>query len=217
MRVLGVRISVQGVPPPPGALVVSNHLSYLDIPALGSVVPMVFVAKAELASWPFWGFAASLGGTIFVDRATGRDVLRVRTEMRAARARGDSVIVFPEATSTGGETILPLKSALLADAAADGTPVHWLTVSYRTPTGSPPARDSVCWWGDTGFVPHVAGLFALRRVYCTVRFGEAPVSSRDRKGMAVELRRKMLRHFARVGDCGSRDPAGEWRHFSLST
>ena len=195
MHAIGVRVSVEGTPPPAGVLLVSNHLSYLDIPVLGSVIPMVFVAKAELRRWPFWGFAASVGGTIFVNRATKRDVLRVRREMGEALERGDSVIVFPEATSTGGKTILPLKAALLADAAADGAPVYWLTVSYRTPPGSPPARDSVCWWGDIGFVPHVLGLFALRRAYCTVRFSDAPVRSRDRKAMAVELRRAMLRRF----------------------
>lgn len=195
MRAVGVRVSAEGPPPPRGALVVSNHLGYLDIPVLGSVLPLVFVAMAELRRWPFWGFAASVGGTIFVNRATKRDVIRVRDEMVEARERGDTVIVFPEATSTGGDTILPLKPALLADAAATGTPVHWLTLSYRTPPDSPSARHSVCWWGGTGFVPHVVGLFALRRVYCTVRFGEAPVRSGDRKAMAVELRRAMLRRF----------------------
>lgn len=195
MRAVGVRVSTVGPPPPRGALVVSNHLSYLDIPVLGSVLPLVFVAKAELRRWPFWGFAASVGGTIFVNRATKRDVIRVRDEMVEARERGDTVIVFPEATSTGGDTILPLKPALLADAATAGTPVHWLTVSYRTPPDSPSAQHSVCWWGGMGFVPHVVGLFALRRVYCTVRFGEAPVRSGDRKAMAVELRRSMLRRF----------------------
>ena len=209
MRAVGVRVSVEGVPPPPGALVVSNHLSYLDIPVLGSVVPMVFVAKAELRRWPLWGFAASVGGTIFVNRATKRDVIRVRDEMVEARERGDTVIVFPEATSTGGETILPLKPALLADAAAEGAPVHWLTVSYRTPPDSPPARYSVCWWGDVGFVPHVVGLFAVRRVYCTVRFGDAPVRSRDRKEMAVELRRAMLRSFVPVGGREGSRAAGQ--------
>lgn len=198
-RACGVRVATDGPRPPPGALVVSNHLGYLDIPVLSAVVPMVFVAMAELRRWPFWGFAAAAGGTIFVNRATRRDVLRVRREMRAAQARGDSVIVFPEATSTAGDTILPLKPALLADAAAEGNPVHWLTVSYRTPAGSPPARDRVCWWGGIGFLPHVLGLLALRRIHCSVRFGEDPVRSADRKAMAVELRRAMLRRFEPVG------------------
>lgn len=186
MRVAGVRVATAGRPPPPGALVVSNHLSYLDIPVLDSVMPMVFVARADLRRWPFWGPLATLGGTIYVDRATKRDVLRVRREMGVAMARGDTVIVFPEATTSGGDTMLPFKPALLADAAEANTPVYWLTLSYRTPPDGPAARDQVCWWGDTGFLPHVLGLFALRRVECTMRFGDAPLRAGDRKGRASD-------------------------------
>ena len=194
MGIIGVRITRHGKAPPRGVLVVSNHLSYLDMPVLGSLVPTVFVARADLRNWPFWGFVSTVGGTIFVDRATKRDVVRVRQDMRDAMTRGDSVVVFAEATSTSGETILPLKPALLADAASNAAPVHWLTLSYRTPPDGPAARDQVCWWGDTGFLPHVLGLLALRRVDCTVRFGDAPLKATDRKALAVELRREMLRH-----------------------
>lgn len=199
MRVMGVRIVTEGRPPPAGALIVSNHLGYLDIPMLDSVAPMVFVARADLRRWPFWGPMATVGGTIYVDRATKRDVLRVRREMGEAMARGDRVILFPEATSTAGDTILPFKPALLADAAAGRTPVHWLTVSYRTPPEGAAARDRVCWWGDAGFLPHVLGLFALRRVDCTVRFGDAPLRSADRKALAIDLRSAMLERFEPVG------------------
>ena len=195
MRILGVRIASAGQPPPAGALIVSNHLSYLDIPVLDSVMPMVFVARADLRRWPFWGPMASLGGTIYVDRATRRDVLRVRREMGEAMARGDSVIVFPEATTSGGDTILPFKPALLADAAAANMPVYWLTLSYRTPPDGPAARDQVCWWGDANFLSHVLGLFALRRVECTMRFGDRPLRAGNRKVLAAELRRVMMGDF----------------------
>ena len=198
LRTMGVRVATEGQPPPRGALVVSNHLGYLDIPVLDSVTPMVFVARADLRRWPFWGPMATVGGTIYVDRATKRDVLRVRAEMRAALARGENVVVFPEATSTGGETMLPFKPALLADAAAHGDPVYWMTLSYRTPPDGPAARDRVCWWGDMTFAPHVLRLLALRRVDCTVRFGTAPVRLGDRKALAVELRRRMLAGFEPV-------------------
>ena len=198
MRVLGVRVTTVGNAPPPGVLVVSNHLSYLDIVALASVVPMVFVAKAEIRRWPFWGPMAALGGTVFVDRSRKRDVISVLGVMCQALDRGDTVIVFPEATSTQGATILPLKPALLAAAAASRDPVYWLTVTYRTPPGSQSARDRVCWWGDVGFVPHCVGLFALTRVHCTIRFGSAPIRSADRKALAAALRSAMLRRFEPV-------------------
>ena len=198
-RIAGVRIETEGEAPPRGSLVVSNHLGYLDIPVLDAVAPMVFVARADLRRWPFWGVAATVGGTIYVDRATRRDVVRVRREMGEAMALGDTVIVFAEATSTGGDTILPLKPALLADAAARGTPVHWLTLTYRTPPDGPHARDQVCWWGNAGFPSHVLGLFALKRVECRIRFGDAPLRGTDRKALAVDLRRAMLERFEPVG------------------
>ena len=209
MRATGVRVVTEGKAPPEGVLVVSNHLSYLDIAVLGSVVPMVFVSKAGVRRWPFWGFMAALGGTVFVDRSRKRDVVPALAGIRRALERGDRVIVFPEATSTKGATILPFKPALLAAAAADGKPVHWMTLTYSTAPGSPPARDRVCWWGDMGFVPHALALFALGRVHCTVRFGDTPVRSTDRKALAVALRSAMLERFEPVdggeppGDSGA--------------
>jgi len=198
MLATGVRVSAEGTPPPEGALVVSNHLGYLDIAAVNSVAPMVFVSRADVRRWPFWGAIAALGGTVFVDRARKRDVIRVRHGMEAALERGDRVLVFPEATSTDGSTIRPLKPALLAGAAQRDMPVYWMTLSYRTPPGSPSARDRVCWWQAVGFVPHALALFGLKRVYCTIRFGDAPVRATHRKELAVALRTRMLQRFEPV-------------------
>ena len=198
MLAAGVRISAAGTPPPEGALVVSNHLGYLDIAAVNSVAPMVFVSRADVRRWPFWGAMAALGGTVFVDRARKRDVIRVRRDMEAALQRGDRVLVFPEATSTDGSTIRPLKPALLAGAAQRNMPVYWMTLSYRTPPGAPSARDRVCWWQGVGFVPHALALFGLKRVYCTIRFGDAPVRATHRKELAAALRTRMLQRFEPV-------------------
>ncbi len=199
MFALRIRIECEGTPPPPGALLVANHLSYLDIPALNSIVPAVFVAKAEVKGWPVWGFLSNAADTVFVNRAAKRDILRVRSEMTRALARGDIVAVFPEATSTAGRTIIPFRPPLLADAAATRTPVHWVTLSYRTPPGEPSAQSRLCWWGDVGFLPHLAGVMALKRASCTVRFGDAPIVDGDRKALAATLRKAMLRRFVPSG------------------
>ena len=212
---VGVRVRVEGRPPPSGTIVVSNHLGYIDIPVVDSVAPTVFVARADLRRWPFLGPLASLGGTIFVDRATKSDVLAVRRRMLEALARRERVLVFPEATSTSGATILPFKSALLADAAARGLPVYWVTLTYRAPGAS--AGDRVCWGSDVGFVAHLAGLLALRRVECTVRFGRRPVLAGDRKELASELRRRMMGAFEPVEVLPNRyPPQGDARTGSRS-
>ena len=192
---LGVRLRSEGTPPPPGSLIVSNHLSYLDISTLACLLPAVFVSKAEVQRWPFWGTMASMGGTIFIDRGKKRDTVRVLSEMGAALNAGDSVIVFPEATSTDGASIIPFKSSLLATAGAEGIPVHWLTINYEAPDAGASARDQVCWWGDMEFLPHFLGLCALRRVNATVHYGDAPLVVRDRKQLAADLRQRMLTTF----------------------
>lgn len=189
---LGVRTSVQGTPPAPGRLIVSNHLGYIDIATLASLLPAVFVSKAEVRSWPFWGAMAAMAGTIFIDRGRKRDTVRVLHEMDEAFARGDSVVVFPEATSTDGSTIWPFKSSLLAAAAAGGNPVEWMTVGYLTPDAGTSARLQVCWWGDMGFFRHFLGLCALGRIDARVTFGDGPQSHEDRKTLAETLRALML-------------------------
>lgn len=198
LAVLGVRVVLEGTPPPPGAVIVSNHLSYLDIPVLASLLPVVFVSKAEVRRWPFWGWMATIGGTVYIDRTRKRDALRVLTGMDRALAREDGVVIFPEATSTEGATILPFKTSLLELAASRRAPVHWIALSYCVPEAGIRARDRVCWWGDMTFGRHLAGLCALRAVECRVRFGERPVQGSSRKGLAADLRQAMLREFEPV-------------------
>lgn len=198
VRILGVRVTARGAPPPAGALIVSNHVSYVDILVLSSLLPVVFVAKAGLRRWPYWGLVSAVGGTVYIDRSKRRDVVGALAGIERALGRGDGVVVFPEATTSDGASMLPFKPSLLATAAARRSPVHWLTVTYRTPPGAPSARDRVCWWNDVAFPRHCARLFALARVDCTVRFGGAPMRSRDRKSLAVALRTEMLRHFEPV-------------------
>ncbi len=121
-------------------LFVANHQSYLDIPILGSVIEGSFVAKAEIADWPYFGALAKLQRSIFIDRRPGstgkqRDALLRRLE------EGDNLIIFPEATSSDGLHVLPFKSALLsvAELHPRGEPlaVQPVTVAYIRLDGMP--------------------------------------------------------------------------------
>ena len=198
IRLLGVRLATEGTAPPPGSLIVSNHLSYLDVLVLSSLLPVVFVANAGLRSWPYWGFVSAVGGTVYIDRSKKRDVVGALAGIERALGRGDSVVVFPEATTSNGSSMLPFKPSLLATAAARRSAVHWLTLTYRTPPEGPSARDRICWWSDIAFPKHCAGLLALRRADCTVRLGGAPLRSHDRKALARALREAMLEQFEPV-------------------
>jgi 1-acyl-sn-glycerol-3-phosphate acyltransferase len=177
---------------------VSNHLSYLDIVVYAAGMPCRFVAKQEVRSWPVVGFLAWAGGTIFIDRAMKRDAVRVLDDLGRAVQAGDGVVVFAEATSTPGYTVLPFRPALLEWAARTGYPVHYASIEYRTPESSPPAHLSVCWWGDMTFGRHLAALSRLPRIEATIRYGETPIAERDRKHLAERLQRAVAAQFTPV-------------------
>jgi len=186
-RALAVRVEVVGEPPRQPSFLVSNHLSYLDVPVLGSLIDTVFVSKAEVADWPAIGHLATRGGTVFVDRARKRALPQVNERIRTVLAQGDGVVVFPEGTSTGGDELLPFRPSLLAPAADLGLEVRSATLSYAAGPGDPPARQSVCWWADAPFGPHVLGLLGLSRVRARVVFHPQTVREADRKQLADRL------------------------------
>src|SRR5690606_22326588 len=197
-RILGLRVGVEGTPPPAPYLLVSNHLGYLDIVAYGAVLRGRFVAKREVRRWPLIGPLAAMVGTIFIDRTLKRDAVRALDVVQDAVADGDGVIVFAEATSTAGQTVLPFRPALLDWAARTGHPVHYASVEYRTPPGGPPAHLAVCWWGDMTFGGHVAELVRLPWIEATVRFGAAPIAEPDRKRLAGRLHQAVAAQFIPV-------------------
>lgn len=191
VRLLNVRWRVDGVPPEPPFLLVANHLSYIDIPVLMKAAGGVFVAKADLSGWPLLGPVVAGSGTLLIDRGTKRDLLRVGELIERHLAAGGGVVVFLEGTTGAGDALLPFKPSLLEVAARSGRPVHYATLTYATPEGSPPPVESVCWWGDAEFMPHVRELVRLPWFAATVSFGAEPVTGADRKQLAARLRTAM--------------------------
>jgi 1-acyl-sn-glycerol-3-phosphate acyltransferase len=105
-----MEIEVIGTPPKPPFFLVTNHLSYVDIGALRSVVKGVFVAKIEVSQWFVAGRIVRDMGIVFIDRKNRRDIPRAGAEIIHRLDEGEGVIVFPEGTSTKGEDILPFNS-----------------------------------------------------------------------------------------------------------
>ena len=189
VRVFPVKISVSGELPRSG-LVVSNHLSYLDIPVISSLTPVIFVAKTDVSGWPVFGWMAQRAGTVFVRRDQRTSVAQGNAAIREALATGAPVVLFPEGTSSGGETVLPFMSSLFEVAADGATPLMAGCVGYRL-AGANPAEE-VCYWRDMTLFPHLLNLLGKGDVEATVAF--APLSNHDasRKDLALRSHAAVL-------------------------
>ena len=178
-RIMGLKVRVVGKPATARpALFVSNHVSYLDIPVLGSVMPVAFVAKAEVAQWPVYGWLAKLQRTVFVDRRR-KTTLQQRDSLHARLAAGDALVLFPEGTSNDGNRILPFRSALLsvAEAAAAERPlaIQPVSIAYTSVNGVPLGwglRPLVAWYGGMELGGHLWRFSRLGQVEVVVQFHE---------------------------------------------
>ena len=198
LALLRIEVRVTGDLPKPPFVLVSNHLSYVDILVLASQVPAVFVSKAEVRRWPLLGLLTRGFGTIYIKREDRRDIPRVLALVEAVLARGEGVVLFPEGTSSPGVTVGHFRSPLLALPARAGLPVYTVALSYRTPEGAAPAHLAICWWGGMPLLPHLLGLFRLPGGEVLLDFGAEPIAEEDRKILAERLRQDVLSRFRPV-------------------
>lgn len=137
MRILGVQVHVHDAPVRVRPLMlVSNHVSWLDIFALNSAIPMRFVAKSEIRRWPFIGWLSAKTGTLFIERARRSDTARINRLIAEAMLEGDVVAVFPEGTTTNGTHILRFHSSLLQPALIADAVVQPVALRFTHGDGS---------------------------------------------------------------------------------
>lgn len=199
-RLLGVRVRVEGalardVP----VLLIANHTSWLDIPVISAAAPVSFVAKSEVAGWPFVSWLAKLQRTVFVDRQRRTSVGDTAGEMLDRLTAGDNIVLFPEGTSSDGLRVLPFKSSLLSAAKPTrgigsrdepaGAVVQTLAIVYTHFHGLPilrAERPFIGWYGDMELPGHIWTLLQSTPVDVTVHLGPpVPLSQfPDRKALA---------------------------------
>jgi 1-acyl-sn-glycerol-3-phosphate acyltransferase len=198
---LGLRITVVGTPPRHHAvLILANHVSWLDILAITATVPVIFVAKSEVARWPLIGWVARARGTVFVERDRRRQTAEANAHIARHLAEGQSLVLFAEGTSSDGNRVLPFRSALvgaLREALAqveDGKriAVQPLSVGYTGLLGLPMGRQHrpiVAWYGDRDLLPHLKEFLRRGAADLTLSWGE-PIeheSAADRKAVVRSL------------------------------
>lgn len=189
LRALDIKVSAQGKLPPDG-LVVSNHLSYLDILCYSSIAPCVFVSKSEVRHWPVFGRLATNGGTIYIDRESKADAHRVAQELESALRSGVRVVLFPEGTSSDGKQVLRFHAPLFEAGVRAGSRITPAALRYEMENGDP-GRE-VCYWGDMTFGPHFLKLLSKGGVTAEILIGAPQKGLNDRKSTAMKFRDEVV-------------------------
>ena len=199
LRLFSVRVVERGRPPGSvPTLVLVNHVSWLDIPVIGSLRPLSFIAKSEVAAWPVIGPLAWLQRTVFIDRGRRKATAEVNREVARRLVRGDAIVLFAEGTTGDGNRLLPFRSSLVGAARAalaesGGGRIHLqpLAIAYTRRNGLPVTRrerPEIAWYGDMDLGPHL-GLFVRGGALDVVVTWGEPIpfeESTDRKQATAE-------------------------------
>lgn len=196
-KIIGVRLHVEGeIAEAQGVLIVSNHVSWLDITVLSAVAPVSFIAKREVSTWPFVKWLAKLQRSVFVDRERRSEVGSKANEILTRLEAGDHVVFFAEGTSSDGNTVVPFRSALFAAVKSPGAEptgskvsVQTLALAYTRLHGLPlgrRGRAQVAWYGDMDMASHAWKLLGLGPLDANIRIGPpVPLDDfPDRKALA---------------------------------
>ena len=194
LQVLGIALQVRGTPVALGpALLVSNHISWLDIVVLHASRHCRFVSKSEVRRWPLIGALASAAGTLFIERASRRDAMRVVHDMSDSLKRGDVLAVFPEGTTGDGLQVLPFHANLLQAAVSAAAPVQPVALKFVTVAGGQRSL-APCYVGDDTLVGSLWRTLSSEPIVAVVHYGELQhAGGRDRRRWAADLQQQVSR------------------------
>jgi 1-acyl-sn-glycerol-3-phosphate acyltransferase len=200
LRHLGFRVRVEGSLPPRNsspAMIVANHMGYLDILVLTSLAPMVFITSVEVRRTIFLGLLARLGGSLFVERRHRSKLPEELAMIERSMDGGLPVTLFPEATSSNGTTVLPFKASLLEVPCRLGADVIPLCVRYTGINGAPPtarSRDLVAYYGELSFLPHFLKLPFIESIDVSITvLPPTTARGRSRKELCASLYTAIMR------------------------
>lgn len=188
LRMLGMRLEVQGLFKPGAKLIVANHISWLDIMAVHAVCPQArFVSKAEVQRWPLVGRLVDAAGTLYLERERKRDALRVVHQMAEALTAGGTVAAFPEGTTGDGRSLLPFHANVLQAAIATATPVQPVALRYADAQHA--VSPNALWLGETTLAGSLWMLASAEGLVAQVRVLPPMASAHaDRRALAATLR-----------------------------
>ncbi|MCM8790472.1 MAG: 1-acyl-sn-glycerol-3-phosphate acyltransferase [Candidatus Omnitrophica bacterium] len=196
-RIVNLRVSVHGsIPDAQGGLVVSNHLSYIDIVAHGSVLPLRYSPKSEIAHWPLLGWFLGLSQPIWTNRESKQASRKALRDFAKTVKRGMYLIVYPEGTTTDGTRgILPFKSTSFEAAITGKTQILPVITRYK----EVPGRQTVCWHGEMTLLPHIWNVLAFSAIEVDLYFLKPVLpNGMSRKELAAHVRSLMLSEYKKI-------------------
>ena len=202
IRLSGIELVVQGQPVGQGpVLLIANHISWLDIPLLQAAVRCRFVSKADVRHWPLVGFLAMACDTLFIERESRRDAMRVVHHMAGSLRAGDALAVFPEGTTSDGRSMLPFHANLFQAAISADAPVQAVALSFLD-RASGQISLAPAYVGDDSLVGSIWRTLSAAPLVAVLAFGEpGHALGRDRREWAQALHTEIeaLRAGARAG------------------
>ena len=184
----GISLRIQGQPPVGGpVMLVANHISWLDIPVMHAARHCRFVSKSDVQAWPLVGTLATAAGTLYIERSSRRDALRMVQTMQQALERDEVLAVFPEGTTGDGRDMLPFHANLLQAAVAAQAPVQPVGLRFvDKATGATSFAPSYI--GDETLVGSIWRTLCAPAIEAVVHYGEPQLpGTRDRRALAAQL------------------------------
>ena len=193
----GITLEVRGQPPVTGpVLLISNHISWLDIPVMHAARHCRFVSKADVQDWPLIGTLATAAGTLYIERSSRRDALRMVHLMDAALRDNEVLAVFPEGTTGDGRVLLPfhanlLQAAVSADAPAQPVGLRFVDQANGQVSHAP------SYVGDETLLGSIWRTVCAEPIVAVVHYGQPErAEGRERRAWIAHLRQTVdgLRH-----------------------
>lgn len=182
--IVNLHITTEGALPERRAILVSNHISWLDIIVIGQYLPVYFVAKSDISSWPVIGYLARQGGTIFIRRGNKQHIKTTAEKMVWLLKQNSHIVAFPEGTTTKGDEVLSFHSSLFQPALLTKSAIQPVALQYQGE-----AKEHAPFVGDDGFVPHLVKMLTLDKIEVRLSFLPAINSSgKNRQAVSLEAR-----------------------------
>ena len=182
--IVNLCVTKEGELPEPGSLLVSNHISWLDIIVIGQYLPAYFVAKSDILSWPIIGYLSKQGSTIFIRRGDKKHIKATTEKMIWVLKQNSNIIAFPEGTTTKGNEVRSFHASLFQPALLTKSAIQPVALQYR---GA--AEEHAPFVGDDDFVSHLIKMLTLNKIEVRLIFLPAINSSgKNRHAVSLETR-----------------------------